>query len=108
MILRSMVETKTYFDFELKPQQQKAFNALCRFVDSKVDKVFILKGYAGTGKTTLMSGLIKRLAEDKIPCALLASTGRAAKILSDKTKTIANTVHSHIYVFNELSEDLEK
>jgi ATP-dependent exoDNAse (exonuclease V) alpha subunit len=101
-----MAETKTYFDFELKPQQQKAFSALCNFIESKSDKVFILKGYAG--KTTLMSGLIKRLSEDKIPFALLASTGRAAKILSDKAKTTANTIHSHIYVFNELSEDLEK
>ena len=100
--------TKTYFDFELKPQQQKAFSALCSFIENKSDKVFILKGYAGTGKTTLMSGLIKRLSEDKIPFALLASTGRAAKILSDKAKTTANTIHSHIYVFNELSEDLEK
>ena len=103
-----MVETKTYFDFELKPQQQKVFSALCNFIENKSDKVFILKGYAGTGKTTLMSGIIKRLTEDKIPFALLASTGRAAKILSDKAKTTANTIHSHIYVFNELSEDLEK
>lgn len=103
-----ITETKTYFDFELKPQQQKAFSALCNFIESKSDKVFILKGYAGTGKTTLMSGLIKRLSEDKIPFALLASTGRAAKILSDKAKTTANTIHSHIYIFKELSEDLEK
>lgn len=99
---------KKYFDFELKPQQQKAFSALCSFIESKKDKIFILKGYAGTGKTTLMSGLIKRLSEDKIPFALLASTGRAAKILSDKSKKTANTIHSHIYIFKELSEDLEK
>lgn len=100
--------TKKYFDFELKPQQQKAFSALCTFIESKTNKIFILKGYAGTGKTTLMSGLIKRLSEDKIPFALLASTGRAAKILTDKSKKTANTLHSHIYVFKELSEDLEK
>ncbi len=55
-----------------------------------------------------MSGLIKRLSDRKIPFALLASTGRAAKILSDKTGTEASTVHSHIYIFNNLSEDLEK
>jgi ATP-dependent exoDNAse (exonuclease V) alpha subunit len=103
-----MISPKTYFGFELKLQQQKAFSALCNFIECKSDKVFILKGYAGTGKTTLMSGLIKKLSEDKIPYALLASTGRAAKILSDKTKTTANTIHSHIYVFKELSEDLEK
>ncbi|GIL22550.1 MAG: ATP-dependent endonuclease [Bacteroidota bacterium] len=103
-----MTDVNKYFDIELRPQQQRAFNAICQFVDSSSSKIFILKGYAGTGKTTLMSGLIKRLEEDKIPFALLASTGRAAKILSDKTKTTANTIHSHIYVFNELSEDLEK
>ncbi len=103
-----MPETKTYFDFKLKPQQQKAFNALSAFIESKSERVFILKGYAGTGKTTLMSGLIKKLEEKGIPFSLLASTGRAAKILSEKTKTTANTVHSHIYVFNELSEDLEE
>ncbi len=103
-----MTETKTYFDFELKPQQQKVFSALCNFIESKSDKVFILKGYAGTGKITLMSCLIKQLSEDKIPFELLASTGRAAKILSDKAKTTTNTIHSHIYVFKELSEDLEK
>lgn len=87
-----MTEPKTYFDFELKPQQQKAFTALYTFIESKSDKVFILKGNAGTGKTTLMSGLIKRLSEDKIPFALLASTGRAAKVLSDKAKT--NSKHN--------------
>lgn len=100
--------TKKYFDFELKPQQQKAFAALCSFIESKTNKIFILKGYAGTGKTTLMSGFIMRLSEDKIPFALLASTGRAAKILTDKSKKTANTIHSHIYIFKELSEDLEK
>jgi ATP-dependent exoDNAse (exonuclease V) alpha subunit len=103
-----MPATKSYFDFELKPQQQKAFSALCSFIEDKSQKVFILKGYAGTGKTTLMSGLIRYLSEDKIPFALLASTGRAAKILSDKTKTEAHTIHSHMYVFNDLSEDLEQ
>jgi ATP-dependent exoDNAse (exonuclease V) alpha subunit len=103
-----MADSKIYFDIELKPQQEKAFSALCNFIESNSDKVFILKGYAGTGKTTLMSGLIKRLSEDNIPFALLASTGRASKILSDKTKTKANTIHSHIYIFKELSEDLEK
>lgn len=106
--ITEMTDMEKYFDFELKPQQLKAFAALCSFISNSSEKVFILKGYAGTGKTTLMSGLIKRISEDKIPFALLASTGRAAKILSDKTKKKANTIHSHIYVFKNLSEDLEK
>lgn len=102
-----MSASKTYFDFDLKPQQQKAFSALCNFIESTSEKIFILKGYAGTGKTTIISGLIKRLSEAEIPFALLASTGRAAKILSDKSQTSANTIHSHIYLFKELSQDLE-
>ncbi len=103
-----MSQSKNYFEFELKPQQLKAFEALCKFIDSKDDCVFILKGYAGTGKTTLMSGLIKKLTEGEKPFSLLASTGRAAKVLSDKTKNTANTIHGQIYTFNELSEDLER
>lgn len=103
-----MSVSKEYFSFELKPKQQKAFDALTSFVESKTDRVFVLKGYAGTGKTTLMSGLIKKMEEMGIPYSLLASTGRAAKILSEKTNTQSHTVHSHIYVFNELSEDLEE
>ncbi len=96
-----------FFQFPLKPQQIKAFKSLTSFLIKKDKKIFILKGYAGTGKTTLMSGLIKWLQKKKTPFALLASTGRAAKILSDRTKTKADTVHSHIYVFDSLSQDLE-
>lgn len=97
-----------YFNFDLKPQQQKAFDQLQSFVNNSSEKIFILKGYAGTGKTTLMSGLINWLNEKEIKYSLLATTGRAAKILSNKTGTSANTIHSHIYVFNDLSDDLEK
>ena len=97
----------SFFDFILKPQQKAVFDALKRFTYEDVNKVFILRGYAGTGKTTLMSGLIKWLESESISYNLLASTGRAAKILSDKTGTKARTVHSHIYVFKDLSEDLE-
>jgi ATP-dependent exoDNAse (exonuclease V) alpha subunit len=97
-----------YFEFKLKPQQDKAFSLLTEFVNSTKKKIFILKGYAGTGKTTLMSGLIKYLNGKEIKYSLLATTGRAAKILSNKTKTAANTIHSHIYFFNELNDDLEK
>lgn len=97
-----------YFGFNLKPLQQRAFSLLQIFALNPNSKVFILKGYAGTGKTTLMGGLIKWLDEKDITFSLLASTGRAAKILSDKTKSEARTVHSHIYTFNDLDDDLEK
>ncbi len=97
----------SYFDIDLVPAQQKAFEGLQAFVKSRNDKVFILKGYAGTGKTTLMSGFIKWLAENQHIFSLLASTGRAAKILSDKTRNSASTIHSLIYVFTDLDDDLE-
>lgn len=102
-----MKEGEKYFDFELKPQQKKAFASLQHFVEKSSDKIFILKGYAGSGKTTLMSGFIKWLGEKEYIYSLLASTGRAAKVLSDKTNIEATTIHSHIYVFNDLDDDLE-
>ena len=101
-----MKEDERYFEFELKPQQEKAFACLQLFIENSSVKIFILKGYAGTGKTTLMSGFIKWLNEKKITYSLLASTGRAAKVLSDKTNSKA-TIHSHIYVFKDLDDDLE-
>jgi ATP-dependent exoDNAse (exonuclease V) alpha subunit len=102
------MQDSKYFEFSLKAQQERAFCLLIEFVNDSKNKVFILNGYAGTGKTTLMSGLIKYLNEREIQYSLLATTGRAAKILSNKTKVTANTIHSHFYVFNELSDDLEK
>ena len=53
-----------------------------------------------------MSGLIKYLKENDIAFNLLASTGRAAKILSDKTNVRATTIHSQIYAYKGLSEDV--
>lgn len=100
--------TNKYFNFSLKPQQSKAFNELCEFVENDTYKAFVLKGYAGTGKTTLMSGFINKLKETDCFFSLLASTGRAAKILTDKTGIKAKTVHGEIYVFNDISDNLEE
>jgi ATP-dependent exoDNAse (exonuclease V) alpha subunit len=102
------LEHSDCFDFQLKPQQIKAFQALTQFANSLEQKVFILRGYAGTGKTSLMSGYIKFLDKQKIPFKLLASTGRASKILSDKTNTASRTIHSLIYRFRDLDDDLEQ
>lgn len=102
-----MIDYSKYFDFKLKSQQVRAFQAIVDFIKSD-QRVFILNGYAGTGKTTLMSGLINWLNQQRIDVVLLASTGRASKILSNKTQNKSSTVHSHIYRFQELSADLEK
>ena len=103
----NIMSNKNYFQFTLNNQQSKIFEELKGFSNNQ-DNVFILKGYAGTGKTTLMSGFIKYLKENKKNFQLLSSTGRAAKILSDKTGMNASTIHSQIYTFNGLSEDLEE
>ena len=101
-----------YFSFPLTDQQKKVFNALCDFVQNPDGKIFILRGYAGTGKTTLIGGFIKKLNEEAENSAcqfhVLASTGRAAKILSDKTDADVKTIHSLVYKFADLSDDVDK
>lgn len=61
------------------------------------EPVFILNGYAGTGKTSLTSAFVQALAGQKINTVLLAPTGRAAKVLSSYAKRPAWTIHRHIY-----------
>lgn len=100
-----MSDTKT---ISLKPGQQKAYGQIMAFINDPSQRVFILTGYAGTGKTTLMKFLIAELNNQKRPYRLLASTGRAAKILSNITNSgdEATTIHSMIYNFNGLNQDL--
>ncbi len=91
----------------LTSPQQEAFDMLVEFIRSKKEKVFILKGYAGTGKTTLVKYLIEELSKRNERFKLMASTGRAAKILSNITQNKAYTVHSTIYTFRDLNQDIE-
>lgn len=65
--------------------------------ESEPDAVFILKGYAGTGKTTMLSSLVKTFTTFKFRSVLLAPTGRAAKVLSGYTGHNAYTIHKSIY-----------
>lgn len=92
----------------LTASQSIAFERMKSFVKSTSQRVFILKGYAGTGKTTLMKFMIEDLKKNKKNFKLLASTGRAAKILSDLTGSSdgASTIHSLVYSFSDLNQDL--
>ncbi|HAQ18214.1 MAG TPA: ATP-dependent endonuclease [Prolixibacteraceae bacterium] len=65
--------------------------------ESDQDAVFILKGYAGTGKTTMLSSLVKTLSLFNFRSVLLAPTGRAAKVLSGYSGHNAYTIHKSIY-----------
>lgn len=92
----------------LTQSQQYAFEKLKSFIESPNDRVFILKGYAGTGKTTLVRTLIEEMKSQGMKYALLASTGRAAKILSNATDEESKTVHGCIYQFGGFNQDIEK
>ena len=59
--------------------------------------LFILKGYAGTGKTTVLGAYVKGLLKSKLKVKLLAPTGRAAKVFSKRASRQANTIHKVIY-----------
>lgn len=85
--------------FEPTGQQIQLIAALARFCSpaSPSNAVFILNGYAGTGKTSVMGGLIKTLREVNLPAVLLAPTGRAAKVFSSFARHSAFTIHRKIY-----------
>ena len=93
--------------FELTHDQKCALARFIEFVNGPT-KVFILKGYAGTGKTTMVNEIMKVLKESEKNFYLLASTGRAAKILRDKTNTDTTTVHGCIYKYAGFNQDIGK
>ena len=78
--------------------QERVAEKLSNFIaDKNNHSAFIIKGYAGTGKTTLVGSLVKTLQLFKLKSVLLAPTGRAAKVLSSYTGKPAFTIHKKIY-----------
>ena len=89
--------------FEPNAEKEGLLRALGGFIVSRdARKAFILRGYAGTGKTSVVSALVRALAGLKQPCVLLAPTGRAAKVLSRYSGAQAYTIHKFIYRQNQL------
>ena len=87
-------------DFQLSRDQLEAIDLFASFLEkdcSECLSVFILSGYAGTGKSTLTSLLNKSLRQVKIHTRLAAPTGRAAKVLSVYANQKAQTIHKEIY-----------
>ena len=80
-------------------QQARLIGALSRFCSGTtgLEGVFILNGYAGTGKTSLTGALVKSLRAAGREVVLLAPTGRAAKVLSGHAGVTAYTIHRRIY-----------
>lgn len=86
-------------EFEPTAQQRALIDALARYCSAATPSlsVFLLNGYAGTGKTSVVAALVKALAKVRIPSILLAPTGRAAKVLSVHAGRQAFTIHRWIY-----------
>ena len=87
-------------NFSLKPtlNQIEWFRSISNFLGSNDnDKIFLLKGYAGTGKSTLISHLVNHLDKFNYNSVLIAPTGRAAKVISSYSKKKAFTIHKQIY-----------
>ncbi len=85
-------------EFELTDSQKLLVEDLADYIVSdEQDVIFILRGYAGTGKTVMINQLTKTLESLKISFILMAPTGRAAKVLINYTGTAAYTIHKKIY-----------
>ena len=104
-MLEDFIISRIKAELPWQPNDEKEglLKALGAFLVSRDDrKAFILRGYAGTGKTSVMSALVRALDGLKQPCVLLAPTGRAAKVLSRYSGFPAYTIHKKIYRQNQL------
>lgn len=94
---------KHFEHLNLSPDQESALYKLQAFLDSPA-QVFMLKGFAGSGKTTILKGLVEYLDEMGKDFALMAPTGRAAKVIREKTGHEAYTIHKSIYSYEDMVE----
>ncbi|CAL2092282.1 exodeoxyribonuclease V [Tenacibaculum sp. 190524A05c] len=86
------------FSYDPTEKQLELINHLSNFVfDKNNQSLFLLKGYAGTGKTTVISTIVHSLWKVGKKAVLLAPTGRAAKVISGYSKRQAFTIHKKIY-----------
>ena len=91
-------QIKSNFPFTPTSEQEMAMDKLSEFLLSDDDrKVFLLCGYAGTGKTSLISALVRTMEQLERRTVLLAPTGRAAKVFSSYSGKSAHTIHKCIY-----------
>lgn len=85
--------------FVANSDQSNLIALLSDFISNKNEReIFVLKGYAGTGKTNMIGALSKTLPSFKWKSVLLAPTGRAAKVLSNYSQKPAQTIHKKIFI----------
>ena len=108
-MLASYIASQIYknFEFEPTPAQKNAIDTLGEFLSGDAqDRLMILNGYAGTGKTTLVAAVVRALQTMNIPTVLMAPTGRAAKVMSRYSGEKAYTIHKKIYRQKSLTTDV--
>ena len=92
------------FGFSPTEGQAKVLYHLSAFILTEKERpLYLLRGYAGTGKTTLVSTLVKTLPQIGMRYQLLAPTGRAAKVISNYTGKPASTLHRKLYRFQAVA-----
>ena len=98
MIDPLLQDIAAHFPFEPTSEQTVAMNRLAIFVNDPAPRqLFLLKGYAGTGKTVIISSLVRTLVSHHRRVVLMAPTGRAAKVFSNTSGFPACTIHKKIY-----------
>lgn len=85
-------------------EQRLALRKIAEFLEGADHRILIVQGAAGTGKTSLMKGLVHGLRKAGRKAFLLAPTGRAAKVLARRSGCPAATIHSHIYKLDEVKD----
>lgn len=101
-------QIKTNFPYKPTFEQEKVLKILSDFLFCrKMESLFLLKGYAGTGKTSLIGALVKTMDQLEQKCVLLAPTGRAAKVFSHYAGHPAYTIHKKIYRQKSFSNEMD-
>lgn len=102
--MNALTETTFYnllkdrFPHDPTLKQSVALQKLAKYILSKEkETIFLLKGFAGTGKTTIVGTLVNSLWKTTMKSVLMAPTGRAAKVMANYSKTQAFTIHRKIY-----------
>lgn len=101
-------QIKRNFCYQPTEEQENAIECIADFLfKPKNDTLLLLKGYAGTGKTTLIGAVVKTLSDLRMGYVLMASTGRAAKVFSHYSGFSAYTIHKKIYRQKSFSNNLD-
>ncbi|SOB75610.1 protein of unknown function [Marinobacter sp. LV10R510-11A] len=93
-----------FAEYSLNDGQTELVKRLGEFLSSKTDSVFLLRGYAGTGKTFITKGLTEYFRSIGRNYVLAAPTGKASKVIAAKTRSPAYTLHKTIYSFKDIAE----